>query len=440
MGAWGLRAGLCAVVAAGVLLGGCGDSDEEGGTGGVGAVGGAGGAPAATKVLSLRFVDTTSETERPIGGMMVAADVGDERVEQESGPAGYAYLRVPYRSGESVDWIAAHPDYGVVASVAADLDDPAWDEVVEIRLVAFDAPAATEIPVRVVPQGVPEGGSWCAGLGSWIGGCLSGSQEFNFSLEEWYVQDFVTAIARDENGAVVEFVRAPLEPSGNGRLASVTFDGASDVDPVTKSFTLMLPDDPESPFRTETLDLDWTGWAVSAERGTYLSRGWSHDVDQGVDSLTFDMTEFPTAGGDQLYAMAIYANYSDPVRTFRWLSAELQPGTFEFLDVARITDAELATGPITFTEPEGAERYTLVFDLPNGKTVMTMETPVGGQVQLPAFPSGYDPAEGPSPPGTPGELWVLATQGEMPDETSPVDEPYAVDGQASFSVRRTINF
>jgi hypothetical protein len=432
------------------LAAGCGDDDGrlpaiDGGPD-IGSDSGVDSGPATAFTIRMRFLDAADDS--PLADVKLAVDTGRGRFEGTSDTAGEVTLDVDH-SGEAYSAIAALEGYTMAAITGFGLTESQLgreDGDVRVVYLAELAPDVTD-PVRVVVSatGVPAGGRWCSGVGRWITVCFGETGRFqqngvSRAVADEVLSDYVTGYAFDASGTLVDFDTADyvVDAVGN-RNASIAFDGALDDTPVTRDITLTLPAAPESPFRTMTLDAEWQGWAAVVEPGTYLSRGALTNVQIMPDRVTFTVSTFPVAGDDLVWALAAYASFTDPIRTFRWFSAEPTADTLEFLDVPRVTAGDRWDGEVTWTAPAAdVDNYVVDYYNNADRAVARMRAP-GSPAQLPALPTGYDPEVSFPFPDAAGYVQVRALRGDIPpDDTAP--DPYRVDGELATSARHPIVF
>ena len=200
---------------------------------------------------------------------------------------------------------------------------------------------------------------------------------------------------------------------------------------------MALPEDTTSPFRTATLDADWQGWIVGVEPGNHLSRTAITDFEVSGATATFNLHVFDLPAGELLYAIAAYADYMEPVRTFTWFSAD--PGNeLSFLDAPTVETASSFHGEVAWAAPsDDVDDYVVLYNeaLRNVAVLITPEP----RAVMPQLPSAYDDAVSfPFPDGA-GYVQVIARRGDRPPSDTASD-PYAVDGTAATGPRRAITF
>ncbi len=392
------------------------------------------------RTAKLRFID---QDDAPIEGVMVAIDTDMGRVEGTSDAAGEVEIDYRYMN-DSTDLIAALEGYGISAFVDRPWEEPmAADGFTEITLNELGPDLGDMIHVVASATGVPTGGRWCVALISYYNVCqdegVAWDQRLRMGQIADGVQDYVYAYALDDTGALYDFARGDWSVSADGsRSVTVDFDGTFDVTPVEQDYTINLPSDPESAYRTETLDETWQGWVGAVEPGTHLNRSAITMLSLGTDTITMRVHSFPVMGDELVWAAAPYANVTDGARTFEWYSG-MPPTTIDILDLARVRSGTVWTDEFEWTESAtDVERYVVQMQNGGGLVVLGMTT-TNTHAQVPALPSGYDTTVTFPFPGAPGNVQVLALRGDIPPDDMASD-PYRVDGEASFSLRYPITF
>ncbi|MBW2525842.1 MAG: hypothetical protein JRI23_16785 [Deltaproteobacteria bacterium] len=423
----------------------CGDSAETGAGGQAGAAGAGGGGE--HKLVELRLVEPGPDGVTPVEGVIVAAESEGRRVERITGPAGYAHIFVPYTEGAAFDWIAAKRGHVVVAAVGIDLDDPGLDVEQEVFLPSLTPPDDPVLSVRVSAANVPIGGSYCVGYGAWLMECSSGVELLTVAVPQSLVQDQLVAMARNDAGEPIEMVVVTIQGDGASRTASVVFDGSSEVSPLTNAYRLEIPGEPESPFRTTDLDPDWSGYLVGVEADTFLVRSATHGFEPGPGGEAYNLrfTEFPPSSGSLTYAMAVYADFMAPIRSFRWFANKPSPGSLTFLDASRLsTVGATYRDDFELTEAPGADSYHLVFSDGSGRTVARLQAPPGAPARLPDLPEAYTAGLDFPSAGDAGFVQVIATQGPAPSavllDMLRSSDDFAANAQASWGPREAISF
>jgi len=436
---WGM---VCVLLAAA-----CGDDSDppatDSGPGDdAGSVEGDGG-EASVFVAELGYVDSEGE---PLEGVHVAVDSDLGRVEGESDADGRLTLEIPYVE-EGFSYIVALEGYTILAfpeqGTIEDFEAGLVDGVNVVTLADVVPATGDTFRLRVTASGVPEGGFWCSGFGSWTVQCPDdpdSSIDFNaptVQLGTAY-HDGVTAFAFDADGGIYDFVEAEFTIDGDNRSASVVFDGELPSEPRVREMEVLLPEDAETPFRTMDLPPRWTGWIAAVDAESQLARGVPADLQILDDRITMTMNLFEPEEG-MLWAMAPYASFMGPIRTFRWFSEEPTEDALSFLDVARVESGDAWNGEITWTEPAAdVERYVVTY-LNNASRVVIQAVTRTPSVQLQELPSAYDREVSFPFAGAPGSVQVQAVRGTTPTEEDGVTN-FAVDGEVSTSARHPITW
>jgi hypothetical protein len=392
------------------------------------------------RTAMIRVLD---QNDAPVEGAMVALDTDRGRFEGTTDAAGEVTIDYRYDI-DSTDAIVALEGYRIWASVdRAYMEPESADGYVEVVIAELDPDLGDTVRLIAGATGVPTGGRWCVSLFSFFEACQDEGATWDNRVEMGrfadIVQDYVYAYAYDDAGALYDFARADwtVMPDGN-RSVTVDFDGTFDVTPVEQDFTLNLPADAESPFRTETLDETWHGWVLAVEPGTHLSRSALTMVALGTDSITMRIHTFPVMGDELIWAAAPYVNFADPARTFIWYSA-MPSSPIDFLDLARVRSGDVWTDEFEWTAPAtDVDRY-LVQLINNGGVVVAQIATTNTYAQIPALPAGYDTSVSFPFPGAPGHAQILSVRGDLPPDEMATD-PFRVDGEASTSLRYPIAF
>jgi hypothetical protein len=203
--------------------------------------------------------------------------------------------------------------------------------------------------------------------------------------------------------------------------------------------TLTLPTDAMSPFRTEMLDDTWQGWLTAVDPTTYLQRSALTNVEVMADRITMTVNTFPVTGDELIWAVAAYADFTDPVRTFRWFSAEPSEDTVSFLDAPRVTAGDTYDAEIEWSAPAtDVTGYQVQFLIGGFRTAISMVA-LTPYATLPALPSAYDPEVSFPIAGARGDIRVAAGRGA----SGPMDmmaNPFRFDGERALGPRRMITY
>jgi hypothetical protein len=390
------------------------------------------------EMFQARFVD---RDDMPLEGVKVAMDSDRGRVEATSDAMGEVVLNVPYTEAR-FNLIAAKEGYGLFARVRfarADLPPAEADGFYRIQLneVVFEAPMMT---VQVTATGVPAGGRWCASIAAFVSICaeegmsLGGTGRYA-NLE---YAPTLTAAAYDAGGALVDVAEVAWTTDEPLRhVAAVAFDGTFDTPPATTPVTLTLPTDPMSPYNTATLDPTWNGWIVGVSEGTNIAQTWLSNVTISETQITADVNAFAPAD-DLVWAMAAYADFEQPIRTFRWWENTIEPGPIAVFDAARVTASSTWDGDVTWTEPAPDVVVYQIFYFNNANrlvaTLLANETPA----RLPELPTGFDQTMSFPFPGSTGTVQVSAVRGGFFEMGT--RDPAARNAEAALGPRAEITF
>jgi hypothetical protein len=391
-----------------------------------------------TRTFQYRFVD---RDDMPLEGVKVAIDSDRGRTEATSDAMGEVVMTVPYTE-ERFNFIAAKETYAVVARVRfamADLPAPEADGFyrVEMGLVVAEPQMMT---VTVSATGVPAGGRWCASVAKFVSLCamegmsIGGSGRYQ-GLE--YSPTF-TAAAFDPTGALVDVVEVPWTTDEPLRhVGAAVFDGMFEMPPTTTPITLTLPTDPMSPYRTATLDATWHGWIVGVTEGSNLAKTWLTNVVISDDEVTANLHSFAPAE-DLVWAMAAYADFDDPVRTFRWWEANIEPGPIAVLDVPRVTAAAAWNGDVTWSEPATDVATYQVYYWNNADRLVASLIATETPARLPELPAAFDETTSFPFPGSTGQVQVGAARGQF--TMTGTRDPLARNAEAALGPRAEITF
>jgi len=421
------------------------DAGRDGGMGG-GDGGADAGLPDGVYRMQLRFLDPD---DNPIEAVKHGVDTDMGRFEAISDAAGEITLDIEYRddlfSGISAKegyTIAAAVDYTFAELPGLDLEMDGDFRIVRLGLMNPDSGVLARLAVAAT--GVPAGGRWCSGTGAWFTQCFAEGASYNQSIDratlDRLLSDHLTGFAFDAAGALVDFEEATwTEASDGSRVVTIAFDGTFDTPPTSRDVTLMLPADGASRFLIDDLDTDWQGWIAAVEPGSHVSRAALTNVQIMVDRVTMTLNTFPVTGDELVWAVAAYADYSEPVRTFHWYSAPPTGDTFDFLDGPRVMLGDTYDAEIRWSEPAADVEAYFVQYLNNANRLTINLRTRGTAARLPALPTGYDRSFSFPFEGAAGDVRVVAVRGTLPPDDSATD-PYRVDGEAATGPRSPITF
>ena len=391
--------------------------------------------------FDLRCVDIDGN---PLADVWVAVASDADRVEGQSDAAGELTLEVPYEE-DSFRAVLALEGYTVLANEAftiADIDgERGNDGYVELTLTEV-SPDVETVRMRLSATGVPSGGRWCAGIGSWFANCTGEGQPVDFRVPVSEIGtryfDELTGYAVAADGTLVDFLEAEYTVSDGERNVVLAFD--TDLpEHRTRSLTIMLPEDPMSPFRTEELDTGWHGWVAVVSADHQLARGAPSNLQFLEDRITLDLHIFEHESG-LTWGLAPYANLGQQARTFRWFAEEPTEDVLSFMDTARVTNGSAYTDRFEWTEPESdVDRYQLIFRN-NAQRVVLSALSRTNSFELLTLPDGYDREVSFPFPGASGTVQVLANRGTIPMSDANGVTDYQVDGENSSSLRTPITW
>ncbi|MEM1415338.1 MAG: hypothetical protein AAGH15_10570 [Myxococcota bacterium] len=290
--------------------------------------------------------------------------------------------------------------------------------------------------------GVPRLGRYCLAFGQYQANCFQPMMPVDTRIspaQEALYADYAFAAAYEQDGSLYDFARVEWVFSEGRRTLEIAFDGELDDEPVVTDWTLRLPADAESPYRTSTPAETWLGWLVGVEPGTYLSATAMSDVVVGEETITFRTHEFP-AEGELLWAMAPLVDFTPPVtQTFRWFSERPDPSEeLTFLDAPRLTAGDTWDAEFGWTAPaDDVDRYNILMQVGAGRTVVVLVASGDAtSAQVPELPSGYDPSVSFPIEGAGGLAQVIAFRGDFPNPAEATGEPFAVDGERATGPSR----
>ena len=399
--------------------------------------------------LHLRFVNGSAAGAEPppIEGVHVALDpVAGEttaaRLERDSDADGR--VDVPLvQEVVNFDITFAKEGFVIASRVVASRDDFTPEDGGDVLTVALNeaAPTADTVDLIITATGLPAGAHFCASWGPWYTRCGAADvTEISGTPLAEAVGERATGYLVDADGDIVEWADAEITNLGRSRRATLSFDGIAEVPPTSKTITIDLPSDPDSPFRHALEDF---GPAFVVERGTYLSRGGSSHVARAPDGGSIDvtLTWFPETAAEPLFAFAIYASFDGPVRTFRWFAGALTGDSYAFMDAPRwIVPAAGASLDqfFSFTVPTssvtaGVEPPFSVTAINNaGRSVWRVITPSGDDVRFPPLPSAYDREISYPFANAGGTVQAMVGTANVPRADDEGPEPYAVDAEIAI--------
>ncbi len=389
-----------------------------------------------TVTLELRVEDLL---EAPLMGVHVAVDPGGgERVEGTTDASGSVDLVVSYTE-DRFSGVAALEGYFVAAYDGLTLAELREVASVPLRIGEVSPEAATDlVRVRARATGEPTAGRWCLAFAEFQVSCIASGMDFDArltpaQLEAWDDYGYATAYTTD--GDLFDFARVDWVKSETEWTLDVAFDGELDDEPEVQTFTMRLPSDPASPYRSGSLPTDWLGWVVNAEPGTYLGTSALTDLVVTEDTLSFRVHSFPTSTGEApVWAFAPHASFTPLVRTFRWLSGAPDPAQeLTFLDGARLTGGDTWDGRFEWIAPaDDIDFYQLVLQVGvNRGVVGLIASGTATSAQMPALPSAYDPSVSFPIEGAGGQVQVNSRRGNIPPDATAPRDPFAVDGEIS---------
>ncbi|MEM1415696.1 MAG: carboxypeptidase-like regulatory domain-containing protein, partial [Myxococcota bacterium] len=204
-------------------------------------------------------VESTDGT--PLEGANVALDPGRRaRLETRSDATGAFRIEVGTPPA-SLDGIIALEGYAIVAFDGLSAAEVAELTEEPIELTPFEPPDIGERRnVIVAAAGVPRGGRWCVSIPIDVVRCQDPEAVLDRTyatsvVDGWPEHFYGYALGPDEE--LVDFVRSTWEETEDGGFTgTLVFDGVFDDEPEAVEWTVALPEDAESPFRTEDLDVE----------------------------------------------------------------------------------------------------------------------------------------------------------------------------------------
>lgn len=384
-------------------------------------------------------------------GAHVALDPAEiARRETRTDAAGAFRIEVPTPRLDVFDVVIALEGYTINAFDGFSAADVAELIAAPVVLDAFAAPRPGTLRVDINATGVPDGGQWCVSAALRGIECRASDETFGggFSVPDDAMKPgYFYAFAFGPDEELFDFVRGEWEEGGDLRGTAV-FDGVFEDVPETTAWTVALPEDTESPFRTEDFDDDrfagrWPTWLAVAEPVPppfgALYRSVMTDLVVEETQVTFRLQVFP-GPAEPVWFMNGVASRAEggPVDVFsnRFFSAPPSPPALTFLDVPRVIAGSRWDEAFSWTAPAAdVDHYELRLGAGRGQAVAISVLAKGTSATVPPLPSSYDRSVSFPVRGASGVAWSIATRGSLPR-----DGLFGADGEIAQGPVRPIRW
>ena len=377
-------------------------------------------AGAVTLTVSATVVDGSDPDRPPIEGAHVVIRTDVAEYEEITGADGRYRIEFEAITGGNAHAVLAKEGYRILA-----LLNPTGEPTDTFEEIALEQlmPAVPLARVVGTITGIPEGGRACLSAGRNTS-CLTGNIDGMFPLSD--IRDMTSALALNADETVYDFAIVPVVADGEGFTFSVDFDGVMETPPMTRTVTLELPADAESPLRKEPLDPRWVGF-LSGFGPDFVRRAFTTGITTADGGATYTGTfsVFPEDGEEIGYTTALFvggvyqpgASAGPNAQHFEWFGTTA-PETVVIPEAPAIVAGTSLNDPLTVTAPpsEGT-RYFGIFTSSGVQAWQVIDFAPSETLQVPNLPSAYDTSVSYPFAGSPGTARVSDELGQIAEDS-----------------------